>query len=161
MMHLQDQLRQLCLEYNLVAIYAFGSRAKEIYARVVGRPEATEHPNSDVDIGVVPVRGRHLLAREKVAIAIALEDAFDVGRVDLVVVPDARPFLAAEIVRGELLYVTDADAEAKFQLYVLRRANDLAPFEIERRRMILTPKRHKNTFRRWMLEHPDKVDSSL
>jgi predicted nucleotidyltransferase len=153
MAKLSQILRQLCEQYNLIAIYAFGSRAKEIYARVEGRPVATEHPKSDVDIGVVPVRGRHLLASEKVAIAIALEDAFDVGRVDLVVVPDVKPFLAAEIVRGELLHTTDADAEANFQLYALRRANDLVPFEIERRKMILTPKQHQRA--------PNKVDSSL
>ena len=145
MMHLQHQLRQLCHEYNLVAIYAFGSRAKEIYARVVEHPVVTEYPESDVDIGVAPVRGHHLLAREKVTIAIVLEDAFDVGRVDLVVVPDVKPFLAAEIVRGELLCTADADAEANFQLYVLRRANDLVPFEIERQRMILTTRQHKST----------------
>ena len=150
---LSQILQQLCDQYNLVAIYAFGSRAKEIYARVVGRPAATEHPKSDVDIGVVPVRGRHLLVREKVAIAIALEDAFDVSRVDLVVAPDVKPFLAAEIVRGELLYTTDADAEANFQLYALRRANDLVPFEIERHRMILTPRQQRSA--------PSKVDSSL
>lgn len=125
MTHPKHLLSQLCREYNLLAIYAFGSRAEEIYARVVGQPATTELPESDVDIGIVPVRGHHLLTSQKVAIAIALEDAFDIGRVDLVVVPEVKPFLAAEIVRGALLYTIDADADANYQLYVLRRAADL------------------------------------
>ncbi len=67
----------------------------------------------------------------------ALEDLLDVPRVDLVILPEAPPFLALDIVQGELLCATDPVAEAEYQLYVLRRAGDLAPFERERRRMIL------------------------
>jgi hypothetical protein len=66
-----------------------------------------------------------------------LEELFDVGRVDLVILPEAKPYLALDVVRGELLCVTDVDAEAAYQLYVLRRAADLAPLERERRRMVL------------------------
>jgi hypothetical protein len=42
-----------------------------------------------------------------------------------------------DVVRGEWLYVGDADVEAVYQLYVLRRAGDLAPFERARLQMIL------------------------
>jgi hypothetical protein len=55
----------------------------------------------------------------------------------LVILPEAKPYLALDVVRGELLCVTDVDAEAAYQLYVLRRAADLAPLERERRRMVL------------------------
>ena len=44
------------------------------------------------------------------------------------ILPEANALLAAEVVRGELLYTEDADAEAEAQLYYLRRAGDLAPF---------------------------------
>jgi hypothetical protein len=74
---------------------------------------------------------------DKIHLATNLEDLLDVDRVDLVVLPEAKPYLALDIVRGESLCVTDADEEARFQLYVLRRAADLAPHERERRRMIL------------------------
>ncbi|MBM4127923.1 MAG: hypothetical protein FJ247_11335 [Nitrospira sp.] len=67
-----------------------------------------------------------------------LEDILGVGRVDLVSLPEASPFLAVEIVRGELLYETDADRTAEYELYVLRRAGDLAPFEQERVRDVLS-----------------------
>jgi hypothetical protein len=66
-----------------------------------------------------------------------LEDLFGAGRVDLVSLPEASPFLAVEIILGELLYEVDADRTAEYELFVLRRAADLAPFERERVRGVL------------------------
>lgn len=86
---------------------------------------------------MLPAWGRRLTARERVRLAIALEDALDVRRVDLVILPEASPYLALDVVRGELLYTADPDAEAEYQLYVLRRAGDLAPYQHERWRIIL------------------------
>jgi hypothetical protein len=59
------------------------------------------------------------------------------NRVDLCVLPEAKPFLVLDAVRGEWLCVTDADKEATCELCVLRRAADLDPHERERMRMIL------------------------
>jgi hypothetical protein len=42
---------------------------------------------------------------------------------------------AARLVR-ELLWGADEDDEAEYQLYVLRRAGDVAPFERERREAV-------------------------
>jgi len=134
-------LARLAEQYRLVAVYAFGSRATEMAARAQGlapRPGpgtetgAADGVESDVDIGVLPRSGHRLGPRDRVRLVQAMEDALGVARVDLVVLPEARPFLAADIVSGELLAVTDPDAEAEYQLYVLRRAGDLAPFEQER-----------------------------
>lgn len=133
----RDSLYDLAREYNLVALYVFGSRATEITARVAGEMVAAAFPSSDVDIGVLPAQGHRLTAQDRVRLAIALEDVLDVDRVDLVVLPEASPYLALDVICGELLCVTDLDAEAAYQLYVLRRAGDLAPLERERRRMLL------------------------
>lgn len=92
---------------------------------------------SDVDIGVQPMWKRWLTARERVELTLALEDELGVPRVDLVVLPEANPFLAAEVVRGELLYARDDEEEAELQLYYLRRAGDLAPFFRERWRDVV------------------------
>jgi hypothetical protein len=75
---------------------------------------------------------------EKVLLALALEELFDVARVDLVVIPEVDPFLAVDIIRGELLYCRNLDEQAEHELYVLRRAADLACYEQERRRLILS-----------------------
>jgi hypothetical protein len=50
---------------------------------------------------------------------------------------EADPFLAANTVRGERLYARDAYAADEYDLYVLRRAGDLAPLERERMALIL------------------------
>ncbi len=124
---LQEQLTGLCTEHGLVALYVFGSRAEEIAARAAGVSADVTHPSSDVDIGVSPRRGLELSADQRVRIMQQLETLFDAARVDLVVLPEAGAFLAADVVRGELLAATDLDAEAEAQLYYLRRAADLAP----------------------------------
>ena len=125
---LQSEIAQLCDEFSLVALYVFGSRAAEVAARVAGLPAPCEHPHSDVDVGALPRRGYALSARDKVQLTQRLESALAVPRVDLVVLPESEVFLAADVVRGELLAATDLDAEVEAQLYYLRRAADLAPF---------------------------------
>lgn len=125
---LTNALYELCREHALTALYAFGSRAGEIAALVTGRQGPVEHPESDVDIGVLPLRGVHLSSKSRVRLAQQLESTLCVDLVDLVVLPEAETFLAADVVRGELLAATDLDAEAEAQLYYLRRAADLAPY---------------------------------
>jgi predicted nucleotidyltransferase len=100
--------------YNLVAIYSFGSRAREVAAQVAGEAAEVSYPGSDVDIGVLPAPGQHLTAAERADLTVALEDLLELGQVDMVILPEAPPFLALDIVRGELLYTTDPVAEAEY-----------------------------------------------
>lgn len=134
---IEEQLREVSGQYKIAAFYVFGSRAAEITSHVYGQEVSPQHPNSDVDIGVQPAPGQRLSARERVRLAMALEDLLGVKRVDLVVLPEAAPFLAVDIIRGKLLYCADADAQAEDELYVLRRAGDLAPYARARWKQIL------------------------
>lgn len=120
---------------GLEVIYAFGSRAKELQARIRGKTPHTRHPRSDLDIGIKPVRP--LSAEEKVRIAIFFEDLFDISRVDVISLPEAPASLGGEIVSGELLYAANNKNEADCQLYYMRRAADLRPLERERAYMIM------------------------
>lgn len=133
----EKELRALSDRFSLLAIYVFGSRAKEIAGRILGKPAEMPHPDSDVDIGVLPQRGHRLSAKDKAGLAVALEDILDAERVDLVVLPEVGPYLALDVVCGELLFTADPDAEAEYQLYVMSVAGDLGFWELERRRMIL------------------------
>jgi uncharacterized protein len=143
-----DRLRQLAEQYGIRDIYVFGSRAKEVAARVAGRSagadtqaSGTRPPEaraSDVDLAVQPLSGRELGPNDRVRLTDDLERLLGARRVDLVVLSEARAFLATEVVKGELLYTSDAGAQAEHELYVLRRAADLAPFQRERVRLILT-----------------------
>ena len=91
--------------------------------------------SSDLDIGVKPER--LLTVEEKVEIALFFEDLFNVSRVDVVVLRDAPVFLALEIVIGEILYSQDNTYEAEYQLYIMRMAADLLPYEREKQKMIM------------------------
>ncbi len=130
-------LTKLCDSYGVHDIYAFGSRAGEMLAWLKGHSVQSAHPDSDVDIGILPLRLTNWDAERKVNFSMELEDFFAVSRVDLVLLPEAEPFLALDIIRGELLYTMDADEQARYELFVLRRAGDLLPFKKERIRMIL------------------------
>jgi len=125
----------LAADFRLSLLYAFGSRAKEALAFVNGKRRRLVAGAADLDIGIMPER--HLTVREKVKIAQSLESLFGVLRVDLVVLPEAPAFLALEIVGGELLYAADETDEAEYQLYVMRRAADVYPFERIRRESVL------------------------
>jgi len=132
---IREQVKDIASRYDLQIIYAFGSRAKEALDMVEGRIEQVSSKPSDLDIGVKPEKP--LTVEEKVKIAILFEDLFDVSRVDLIVLPEAPVFLALEIVTGEILYRQDSTHEAEYQLYIMRMAADLLPYEQMKQRMIM------------------------
>ena len=134
---MQEFWADLAKRYQIEIVYAFGSRANEVAA--LGGYPWTKLPGSasDVDIGVKPRLGRYLAPLEKVDIAQEIEDALGVSKVDLIVVPEADPFLAANIIRGERLYCKDKDLADEYDLYILRRAGDLIPLERERMALIM------------------------
>lgn len=131
-------LAALAEDFELADVYVFGSREAD-FVQDTGSAERDLPPDiePDLDIGVRPIMGRRLSARRRAELVVALEDLFDVPRVDLVIVPEAPPFLALAVISGELIYCRDATDQAEYELYVLRRAGDLAPFEQERRASIL------------------------
>lgn len=110
---------------DAIGVYLFGSH-------LTG--EARER--SDIDLGILFDQETSLA--EVVDLETELEDALG-RRVDVVDVGRAGPFLALEIVRGERIWEGDGLRCDLFDLYVLRRAGDLAHFERERRRLLLTP----------------------
>jgi predicted nucleotidyltransferase len=128
-----QQLAKLCDQFSIDILYAFGSRGQDA-ARFMLENLPMPTSASDLDIGILPARS--LDVHQKVALAIALEDLFDVNRVDLVVLPEADPFLAANVIRGERLYERDSYQADEYDLYILRRAGDLIPLERERQALI-------------------------
>jgi uncharacterized protein len=122
----------VCGRYGVASLYVFGSRAREIAARVDGSEPVSSLPFSDIDLAVHPRRGALEKALDRGGLQSELESLLRVSRADLVVLPEASTFLAADAVRGELLYCDDEDRQAREELYYLRRAADLAPYQRER-----------------------------
>lgn len=131
------QLRELSERAGIAIVYAFGSRGRQVLAWAGGELAALPDSQSDVDIGVKALPGVTWSLDDKVAITYALCDWLDVAWVDLVVLEEADPFLAANIIRGERLYADDEYLADEYDLYVLRRAGDLIPLERERLDLIL------------------------
>jgi hypothetical protein len=125
-------LERICRAMGVSILYAFGSRAQEISNWIEQRQRQLAPGSSDVDIGARAASGVFWSVVDKVRLAQALEDLFDCPRVDLIVLNEADPFLAAEVIRGERLFAQDATDADEYDLYVLRRAGDLAPLERER-----------------------------
>jgi predicted nucleotidyltransferase len=131
------RLKQICEQFGVFTLYAFGSQAKKIRDLMEGQRNIRLLSSSDVDIGVRPLSGRKFSVAEKVNLALALEDFFGCKRVDLVFLSEADPFLAAEVIRGERLFAHNEHEADEYELYVLRRARDLAPLEPERMALVL------------------------
>ncbi|MDD5207273.1 MAG: nucleotidyltransferase domain-containing protein, partial [Desulfobacterales bacterium] len=130
-------LARLSKRYRLSAFYACGSRAKEAADIIrTGSGKLVESGN-DVDIAVLPDANVVLSAREKVEITLEIEELLGAARVDLVILPEADPFVAVNAIRGERVYCSDEHRADEYELYLLRRAGDLIPLERDRIRMIL------------------------
>jgi predicted nucleotidyltransferase len=111
---------------EITAVYVFGSQAA-----------GSARADSDVDLGVLYAN------RQPLETTLALEEAFGRAtgrRVDLIDAAQAAPFLALEIVRGERVFCRTREAADRFELYVLRRAGDLLPFERERQALAGLPR---------------------
>jgi len=135
-----EGLPGLCHRHGVAIMYAFGSRGREVRDWLAGGSAAPLSGTADVDIGVRPTPEVSWGVEDKVRLAIALEDLFGCQRVDLVVLPEADPFLAAQIIRGERLFSRDEYEADEYDLYVLRRAGDLIPLERERLDLIMRAK---------------------
>jgi len=108
---------------GIVGAYLFGSRATEEFSE-----------DSDVDIGIL--FEERLSLERLVKIQLAVEDALGL-RSDVVDLRAASSFLALDIVRGIRFFCTDDYRCDQFELFVLSRAGDLAPFERRRRAALL------------------------
>jgi len=135
------QLTKIAQQFSLDIIYAFGSHAKEALAFLKGEVKHISFPpRSDLDIGVKPAKGKKLDVHQKVELALLFEDLFSAPRVDLIVIPEVDPFIAANVIRGERIYAKDDNLADEYDLYILRRAGDIAPIERERIELIFGEK---------------------
>ncbi len=124
-MNRKTTLARICEKYGVCDLYAFGSCGKEALDFVNERIDCFSPSHSDIDIGVRFSRDIYPSIDALVRLTIDLEDFFGLARVDVVSVIDAPPFLALDIISGELLFAHNPDDQARFELYVLARAGDL------------------------------------
>jgi predicted nucleotidyltransferase len=108
---------------DVAAFYLFGSHA-----------DGTATASSDFDLAVLGTEP--FPSDELVGLQLRFGDA--AGKpVDLVDLRTIDAFLALEVIRGERLFCRDEPLADEYELFVMRRAGDLEPFERERRRLAM------------------------
>jgi predicted nucleotidyltransferase len=136
---LLPEISDVCLKYSMHTNYLFGSREKEINDWLNSPVRPLQSSSSDIDLGVRLINARSMDIGEKVRLTQVFESLFQEQQVDLVFLEEADPFLAVNVIRGSRLYTIDSYIADEYELYLLRRAADLAPFERARQAMILDP----------------------
>jgi predicted nucleotidyltransferase len=125
---LLTSIRQIAASHVAIrALYVFGSQSA-----------GGARPDSDTDLGVL------YRSRQPIETTFLIEEELQrvTGKkIDLVDVARARAFLALEIIRGERIFCRESAETDRFELYVLRRAGDLLPFERRRQELLLAPTR--------------------
>jgi len=111
-------------EPSVVAAYHFGSTQ-----------DGTAFETSDVDVGVLCVS--RLTLDELIRLQDRLNDAVPQS-VDLVDVRRVGAYVALDVIRGDRFFCRNEDEADEFDLFVLRRAGDLAYFERQRREALLS-----------------------
>ena len=129
------KLQQLCRKYQVKALYVFGSRANDILIALNNDAYEFKPSQSDLDIGILAHFPFSI--DDKVNLALELEELFNVPRLDLIILQEIDAFLAANVIRGERIYAKDSYLADEYDLFVLRRAGDLAQLERQRMSMIL------------------------
>ena len=97
---IQRAFGEIGSRFGVEVLYAFGSRAREIKEILEGEGKCSTSVASDADIGAKLRRGTSLSARETIHLAMELEDLLEVNRVDICLLHEVDPFLAAEVIRG-------------------------------------------------------------
>jgi uncharacterized protein len=128
-------IEQICKKYHVKALYVFGSRGRELFQALQDDNISLSVSQSDLDFGVLTHSPFSI--DDKVNLTFELEDLFGGAKVDLFVLQEVDAFLAANIIRGERVYAEDEYLADEYDLFVLRRAGDLAEIERQRIAMIL------------------------
>lgn len=128
-------IEQICKKYRVKALYVFGSRGWELFQAINDDSVSLSASQSDLDIGVLTHSPFSI--DDKLNLTFELEELFGNAKVDLFVLQEADAFLAANVVRGERVYAEDEYLADEYDLFVLRRAGNLAEIERQRIAMIL------------------------
>lgn len=126
-----QKIEHICKSYQIRAFYVFGSRGVELSRAIQDDSIQLTKSPSDLDFGVLTHSPFSI--ENKVNLTLELETLFGLSDIDLFILQEVDAFLAANIIRGERIFAEDSYLADEYELFILRRAGDLA--ELERQRM--------------------------
>ena len=129
------KIKQICEKYQIKVFYVFGSRGAELFQAIQNDSIQLAKSPSDLDFGVLTHSPFSI--ENKVNLTLELETLFGLSDTDLFILQEADAFLAANIIRGERIFAEDSYLADEYELFILRRAGDLAELERQRMAMIL------------------------
>ena len=130
-----QKIKSICERYQVKLFYVFGSRGGELVQAIHDDSIRLAKSPSDLDFGVLT--HSPLSIENKINLTMELENLFGLFDIDLFILQEVDTFLAANIVRGERVFAEDPYRADEYELFVLRRAGDLAELERERMAIIL------------------------
>jgi predicted nucleotidyltransferase len=130
-----QKIEQICKKYQIRAFYVFGSRGTELFQAIQDDSLQVVKSPSDLDFGVLTYSPFSI--ESKVDLTLELESLFSLSDIDLFILHEVDAFLAANIIRGERIFAEDSYLADEYELFILRRAGDLADLERQRMTAIL------------------------
>jgi predicted nucleotidyltransferase len=135
-----QKLEQLFATHGVVLAYLFGSQA-----------EGKAGPLSDVDVAVLlgPQVGRGRWFNVQLDLIGELMSLFHRNDVDVVILNQATPVIAHEVVRsGQVLYEAEPGTRVDFEIAALRRYVDTEPLrQLQDRRLLERVEEYRLAFR--------------
>ena len=130
-----QKIEQICNKYQIRTFYVFGSRGAELFQAIQDDSIQLAKSPSDLDFGALTHSPFSI--ESKVNLTLELEALFGLLDIDLFILQETDAFLAANIIRGERIFAEDSYLADEYELFVLRRAGDLAVLERQRMTAIL------------------------
>ncbi len=126
----RKEISRLCEDFGAALLYLFGSQAEKGYAYIRGTRVQVEDPLADLDIGAVfrqqlPETGAVDLYAD---LYHALQEVFDIFRVDLVFLQEQHSVFQANAISGRCIYAGSPPFRDRYEEDILRRAADFKPF---------------------------------
>ncbi len=126
-MDAQAKLDQAAATLGVEAIYLFGSRADDGLRALAG--DAVEGAGSDLDVGVVFFDRGEIDWRKMAQLEEVLDEVFAPLRVDLVPLQTLDALFQYNAISGHRVAAPDSTAADFYELYVMSRAEELAPIQ--------------------------------
>lgn len=127
---MEERFKQICKDYDILAVYIFGSCAKEGANLLKGKKPEEVDPLADVDVGVVFLK-KPLDAKERIKtygkLYAELSELFSPFSLDLVFLQETGVIIQFEAINGIVVYSHDEDLRLDYEERVIKFYQDWKP----------------------------------
>lgn len=126
----KGKLIKICKDYRILAVYIFGSMAKDGIALLESKKPREIDPLADVDVGIIFFE-RPLDPKERIEIYgrlhSELSEVFSPFILDLIFLQDVGVILQFEAINGKVVYSFDDDKRLDYEEHIIKFYQDWKP----------------------------------